>query len=129
MNAPSVPVPLRQALFIPEIVCASRYEVDSECSTSLLATTCSEQKGRLHTLSLLSEYLASGAGGRKRQLVAKEMQALRELYETVWCELGCAFSDPVVYSVREAVEHEARYRETLTTTAERKRHCGQWTLF
>lgn len=111
MTAPSVSAPSRQALFVPEILRESRYEAESEYSLNLLAATCSEQTGRLHTLSLLSEYLASGAGGRKRQLVAKEIEALRELYEAVWCELGCAFSDPVVRSAREAVEQAVGYRE------------------
>jgi hypothetical protein len=39
------------------------------------------------------------------------MQALSDLYEAVWCELGCAFSNPIVRSARATVEHEAHYRK------------------
>jgi hypothetical protein len=81
MSAPSVTAVSRRDLILPPIFRDSRYESDREYSLSLLAVTCSEQQGRLHTLNLLSEYLASSAGGRKRQLVTREMQALSELYE------------------------------------------------
>ena len=107
MSAPSFPTFARQALGIPPITHGSRYEPDCECVLSLLAVTCAEQEGRLHMLTLLSAYLASGAGGRRRQFVAKEMQALRDLYEAVWCELGCAFSDDFVRMTRRAVERQS----------------------
>jgi hypothetical protein len=113
MSAPSMAAVSRRDLMLPPVFRDSRYQSDSEHSPSLLAVTCSEQQGRLHTLNLLSEYLASGAGGRKRQLVTREMQALSELYEVVWCELGCAFSDRIISSARTAVEHEAVYRGML----------------
>lgn len=114
MTAPSMPAVSHRDLVLPPIFRASRYEPDSsEHPLRLLAVTCCEQQGRLHTLNLLSEYLASGAGGRKRQLVAKEMQALSELYEAVWCELGCGFSDSLIRSARETVE--MHYGEALAT--------------
>lgn len=128
MSALFFPGLLRQGRTISPILHGSRYELDSEYSLHLLAVTCSEQEGRLHTLNLLSEYLASGAGGRKRQLVAKEVQALRELYEAVWCELGCAFNDPVIRSAREAVEQETYCRESLGLQ-EGKHHDEQQSLF
>jgi hypothetical protein len=62
MSAPSVAAVSRRDLILPSIFRDSRYESYREYSLSLLAVTCSEQKGRLHTLNLLSEYLASGAG-------------------------------------------------------------------
>ena len=128
MSAPSTAAVPRRSLVLPPIFRNSRYESDSEHSLSLLAVTCSEQQGRLHTLNLLSEYVASGAAGRKRQLVTREMQALRELYEAIWCELGCAFSDRIISSARTAVEHEAGYRGMLAAE-ERKQHNEQQTLF
>ena len=117
-----------QAIAVPPILHDSRYESDSEYSLKLLAATCWEQEGRLHTLNLLSDYLASSAGGRKRQLLAKELQALRDLYEAVWCEPGCAFGDLVICSAREAVEHEALCRQT-PATEERESHGEQQTFF
>jgi hypothetical protein len=59
---------------------------------------------------LISEYLAYGVSDRKRQLVAREMQALSEWYEAASYELGCAFSDRIVRSARAAVEHDVRNR-------------------
>jgi hypothetical protein len=47
-------------------------------------------------LQLLSEYLAS-CTGRRRQIVASEMKALRELYEATWCELDYAFPAKLVW--------------------------------
>jgi hypothetical protein len=107
MSAPPFPTFARQGLAIPPIVHENRYELECECARSLLAVTCAEQEGRLHMLTLLSAYLASGAGGRKRQFVAKEMQALRDLYEAAWCELGCAFSDDFARMTRRTVERQS----------------------
>lgn len=42
------------------------------------------QQPRIHTLIFLAEYLASGTGGRKRQLIARERQTLSDLYDAVW---------------------------------------------
>lgn len=92
-SSPLDPVPILRG---------SRYEADAGYSLCLLASACAEQKGRLRALVLLSEYLASGAGGRRRELISKEMQALRDLYKAVWCELGGAFGDEVIRAVREA---------------------------
>lgn len=128
MSALPFPAMRNQGLAVPPILRDSRYESDSEYSLHLLAATCSEQEGRLDMLKLLSDYLASGAGGRKRQLAAKELQALRDLYEAVWSELGCAFSDPVVRSAREAIEHEAHCCQTLATE-ERESQSEQQTFF
>lgn len=107
MSAPSFPTFARQGFAIPPIVHGNRYELECECACSLLAVTCAEQEGRLHMLTLLSAYLASGAGGRKRQFVAKEMHALADFYEAVWCELGCAFSNDFVRVTRRAVEGQS----------------------
>ncbi|HEX7362288.1 MAG TPA: hypothetical protein VF283_17490 [Bryobacteraceae bacterium] len=85
------------------ILRGSRY---AAYSLSLLASACAEQKGRLRALVLLFDYLASGAGGRKRELIAKEMQALLDLYEAVWCELDDAFGARTIRSAREAVEQQ-----------------------
>lgn len=86
------------------IVPESRYWQDEGQPSSLLEETCREQFGRLHTLYLLNAYLASAAGGRRRQAVADEEKALRALYEAVWADLEFAFSNAVVMSARRAIE-------------------------
>lgn len=128
MSALSSSARLRAPSAIPAIIHESRYEADDEYSLALLAATCSEQERRLHTLTLLSEYVASGAGGRKWLLVTKEIQALTDLYEAVWCELGCAFDSHVVRSARAALEGKPRYCE-VPTTGEKKHSGEQQTLF
>lgn len=86
------------------IVHGSAYQQDEGQPSSLLEETCAEQFGRLHTLRLLDAYLATAAGGRRRQAVADEQKALRGLYEAVWAELQLAFPDAVVLCAREWVE-------------------------
>jgi len=86
------------------IVRGSAYQQDEGQPSSLLEETCAEQFGRLHTLCLLSVYLATATGGRRRQAVVDEEKALRALYEAVWGELEFAFPAAVVLSARQAVE-------------------------
>lgn len=88
---------------LPAVLRDSRYEADREYPLGLLAATSAEQKSRFRTLALLSAYVASGAKGRRRELVNKEIQALRDLYEAVWGELDGAFGDGVVRAAKEAV--------------------------
>jgi hypothetical protein len=88
----------------PTLLPGSCYGMDEGNPSSLFHQTCREQIGRLHTLDLLSAYLTAGAGSRKREAVAQEVMAMREIYEAVWCELGFAFSSAIVTQAREAVE-------------------------
>jgi hypothetical protein len=90
----------------PPILRDSPYTNDRGHFLNLLASVCSEQQGRFHTLQLLSEYLAARAG-RKHQVAASEMKALRELYEATWCELNCAFPAELVRWAKAAVERHA----------------------
>lgn len=109
MSAPSLTHALPEA-FTPALLPGSRYQVDADYATSLLQSACAEQERRFHILTLLTRYLASGAGGRKQQVLAKELATLRELYEAVWEELRTVFSAELVASVRrqvEAVEEES----------------------
>ena len=86
------------------IVPDSAYWQDEGQPSSLLEQTCREQFGRLRTLRLVDAYLATAAGGRRRQAIADEQKALRGLYEAVWAELQLAFPDAVVRTAREYVE-------------------------
>jgi hypothetical protein len=88
----------------PMLFPGSCYGMDEGNPSSLFRQTCLEQIGRLHTLDLLSAYLAAGAGSRKRAALTREVKAMREIYEAVWCELGCAFSSAILMQAREAVE-------------------------
>ena len=79
--------------------------VDNGVSQSLLAATCAEQQARLHTLLLLSDYLAMGCcAGRRRQLVCAERRALLDGYEDLWGELEGILSQQWVKSARASVE-------------------------
>jgi hypothetical protein len=73
-------------------------------ASSLLPQTCLEQFARLHTLRLLSDYLAARAGTRKRQVIAKERKALHDLYETVWNEVASTLSTEVAERARHKIE-------------------------
>ncbi|HTU47457.1 MAG TPA: hypothetical protein VMF91_20510 [Bryobacteraceae bacterium] len=86
------------------IVPDSAYWQDEGQPSSLLEETCREQVGRLRTLRLVDAYLATAAGGRRRQAIADEQKALQGLYEAVWTELQLAFSDVVVRAAREWAE-------------------------
>ena len=103
-----------QALEVALLLPGSPYQADENDASSLLRQTCAEQEGQLHTLALLSAYLALASAGRKRQVLADEMNMLRELVEAVWCELGCAFPDRVVQTARTAVRTRsaAKYKRT-----------------
>ena len=70
---------------------------------SLFCLTVEEQQARWHTIELLSEYLASGTA-RKRELIAKELKACRQLYETVWAEMDSTLHSTVVEKTRQSIE-------------------------
>jgi uncharacterized protein YoaH (UPF0181 family) len=70
---------------------------------SLFCLTVEEQQARWHTIQLLSEYLASGTA-RKREVIAKELKACRQLYEAVWAEMECAHYSTVVEKTRQSIE-------------------------
>ncbi len=55
---------------------------DAAQALSLFCLTVKEQQARWHTIQLLSEYLASGTA-RKREVIAKELKACRQLYEVL----------------------------------------------
>ena len=97
----------------PVIFDDSRYEGDEDFSSSLLQQTCFEQQGRLRTLMLLSDYLATPPGSRKQQLLAGEWKALRELYESVWEELSSAFEERIVSDARAIVERSRTHERNI----------------
>ncbi len=70
---------------------------------SLFCLTVKEQQARWHTIQLLSEYLASGSA-RKRELIAKELKACRQLYEAVWAELDNTFHAAAAEKTRQSIE-------------------------
>ncbi len=76
---------------------------DAAQAPSLFCLTVEEQQARWHTIQLLSEYLASGTA-RKREVIAKELKACRQLYEAVWAEMECAHYSTVVEKTRQSIE-------------------------
>jgi uncharacterized protein YoaH (UPF0181 family) len=76
---------------------------DAAQALSLFCLTVEEQQARWRTIQLLSEYLASGTA-RKREVIAKELKACRQLYETVWAEMDCTFHSTVVEKTRQSIE-------------------------
>jgi uncharacterized protein YoaH (UPF0181 family) len=78
-------------------------ETDGAQASSLFRLTAEEQQARWHTIQLLSQYLASGSA-RKRELIAKELKACRQLYEAVWAEMSCAFHSTLVETTRRSIE-------------------------
>jgi uncharacterized protein YoaH (UPF0181 family) len=76
---------------------------DAAQAQSLFCMTVEEQQARWHTIQLLSEYLASGTA-RKRELIAQELKACRQLYEAVWAEMECAHYSTVVEKTRQSIE-------------------------
>lgn len=76
---------------------------DAAQAPSLFCLTAEEQQARWHTIQLLSQYLASGTA-RRREVIAKELKACRQLYETVWAEMDCTFHSTVVEKTRQSVE-------------------------
>jgi hypothetical protein len=52
---------------------------------------------------LLAEYLASGTA-RKREVIAKELKACRQLYEAVWAEMNYTLQSTVVEKTRQHIE-------------------------
>ncbi len=76
---------------------------DAAQAPSLFCLTVEEQQARWHTIQLLSEYLASGTA-RKRELIAQELKACRQLYEAVWAEMDCTFHSTVVEKTRQSIE-------------------------
>ena len=76
---------------------------DAAQALSLFCLTVEEQQARWHTIQLLSEYLASGTA-RKREVIAKELKACRQLYEAVWAEMDCAHYSTVVEKTRQSIE-------------------------
>jgi uncharacterized protein YoaH (UPF0181 family) len=76
---------------------------DAAQALSLFCVTVEEQQARFHTIQLLSEYLASGTA-RKRELIAQELKACRQLYEAVWAEMDCTFHSTVVEKTRQSIE-------------------------
>lgn len=70
---------------------------------SLSCLTVQEQQARWHTIQLLSEYLASGTA-RKREVIAKELKACRQLYEAVWAEMDNTFHAAVAEKTRQSIE-------------------------
>jgi uncharacterized protein YoaH (UPF0181 family) len=76
---------------------------DRAQAASLFRLTADEQQARWHTIQLLSEYLASGTA-RKRELIAQELKACRQLYETVWAEMDCAHNSTVGEKTRQNIE-------------------------
>jgi uncharacterized protein YoaH (UPF0181 family) len=76
---------------------------DAAQALSLFCLTVEEQQARWHTIQLLAEYLASGTA-RKREVIAKELKACRQLYETVWAEMDFTFHSTLVEKTRQSVE-------------------------
>ena len=76
---------------------------DGAQALSLFCLTVEEQQARWRTIQLLSEYLASGTA-RKREVIAKELKACRQLYEAVWAEMECAHYSTVVEKTRQSIE-------------------------
>jgi hypothetical protein len=85
------------------IVPASPYGSDEAQASSLFRVTLEEQQARWHTIQLLSDYLASGTA-RKRTIIAKELEACRQLYEAVWVEMSCAFAWTLLETTRQTIE-------------------------
>jgi uncharacterized protein YoaH (UPF0181 family) len=82
---------------------------DAAQAPSLFCLTVEEQQGRWRTIQLLAEYLASGTA-RKREVIAKELKACRQLYETVWTEMDFTFHSTVVEKTRQSIE-QTRIRD------------------
>jgi len=76
---------------------------DAAQAPSLFCLTVEEQQARWHTIQLLSEYLASGTA-RKRELIAQELKACRQLYEAVWAEMDCTFYSATAEKTRQSIE-------------------------
>ena len=76
---------------------------DAAQALSLFCLTVEEQQARWHTIQLLSEYLASGTA-RKRELIAQELKACRQLYEAVWAEMDCTFYSATAEKTRQSIE-------------------------
>ena len=76
---------------------------DREQTLSLFDLAAEEQQARWHTIQLLSDYLASGTA-RKRTIIAKELEACRQLYEAVWVEMSCAFAWTLLETTRQTIE-------------------------
>ena len=76
---------------------------DGAQALSLFCLTVEEQQARWHTIQLLSEYLASGTA-RKREVIAQELKACRQLYEAVWAEMDCTFHAAVAEKTRQSIE-------------------------
>ena len=76
---------------------------DAAQALSLFCLTVEEQQARWHTIQLLSEYLASGTA-RKREVIAKELKACRQLYEAVWAEMDCTLHAAVAEKTRQSIE-------------------------
>ena len=76
---------------------------DAAQAPALFCLTVEEQQARWHTIQLLSEYLASGTA-RKRELIAQELKACRQLYEAVWAEMDCTFYSATAEKTRQSIE-------------------------
>ena len=76
---------------------------DAAQALSLFCLTVEEQQARWHTIQLLYEYLASGTA-RKREVIAKELKACRQLYETVWAEMDNTFHAAAAEKTRQSIE-------------------------
>jgi uncharacterized protein YoaH (UPF0181 family) len=76
---------------------------DAAQAQSLFCLTVEEQQAQWHTIQLLSEYLASGTA-RKRELIAQELKACRQLYEAVWAEMDCTFYSATAEKARQSIE-------------------------
>ncbi len=76
---------------------------DAAQALSLFCLTVEEQQARWRTIQLLSEYLASGTA-RKRELIAQELKACRQLYEAVWAEMDCTFYSATAEKTRQSIE-------------------------
>jgi uncharacterized protein YoaH (UPF0181 family) len=76
---------------------------DAAQASSLFCLTFEEQQARWHTIQLLSEYLASGTA-RKREVIAKELKACRQLYEAVWAEMDYALHSTAAEKTRQSIE-------------------------
>ncbi len=76
---------------------------DAAQALSLFCLTVEEQQARWRTIQLLSEYLASGTA-RKREVIAQELKACRQLYEAVWAEMDCTFHAAVTEKTRQSIE-------------------------
>jgi uncharacterized protein YoaH (UPF0181 family) len=76
---------------------------DAAQAPSLFCLTAEEQQARWHTIQLLTQYLASGTA-RKREVIAQELKACRQLYETVWAEMNGTFHSTVVEKTRQTIE-------------------------